>query len=783
MKSQFERWSATQAPEPGDWLSIAAANGLRSLLSDSDDDPVVIFDDTKTIVQTNAAARVLLDGNGAVKVGTLAVHEHFTRVTVAAEDVLAGESVRVVYTAQLPAGGMRSMVGTGIPLRNAADGRVVGGVFLVRAARATSMASGSGIDAEDRLFRLAGRLARFDGWTLDLADESIRWMHEGGLRLKESLSDAVTIDELAATLAPADAGRWQRSLARAVVEQNIFDVFVEHRLGTDDRVVMRWTGKPVLDPTSGQPRYVSGVAQDVTEIFEAQRARDQVERRLYDTLAALSDGVIRFDEQRNVAYANHVACQMLSLAADEAIGSSAEATLASVPAVLDLVRDIGSDSVSASRIERVISTGEFDWAVTAYRVDDSITLLMRDVTEEQRAYRAAQVAERELSKARRWEALGTLAGGLAHDLNNALTPITIATKLLDRAVVDEQHRSAITIIEQAVTRAKDMTAQVMSFSQVGRGPRGPVDLRALFDEVVRFSADVMGPEVDFQTEIAEDLPWVDVVETELYQALTNLLINARDAVLAREDDGQREVRLTVTTGAPSHHVTPWPHEVPETVVTIAVTDTGVGMPPSVEERIFEPFFTTKGPGRGTGLGLPTAQRVVRWSGGRLLVHTAQGVGTTFAMELPISSARTRTSPASFPASSTALHGNGRRVLVLDDEVSVTWAIQALLEESGYVVTSVDSTAAAIDQIERGPRFDAVIADLNLAGESGLEVAHNLQRRESDTALIIMTGSGIDNPVPASLAARVAAVVRKPFAPERLLSTLADALARREEDAQ
>jgi two-component system, cell cycle sensor histidine kinase and response regulator CckA len=359
-------------------------------------------------------------------------------------------------------------------------------------------------------------------------------------------------------------------------------------------------------------------------------------------------------------------------------------------------------------------------------------------------------------------------------LNNALTPITIAANLLNRGDLSEQQKPAVTVIEQAATRAKDMIAQVLSFAEVGRTPRGPVDITELVDEIRTFSAGVMNADIHCEIAVADTLPLVNGVASELYQVMTNLLINARDAVAARTDDGIREVLLSISAGPPMEHPSPWPRSVPDRVVRITVADTGVGMSPAVEERIFEPFFTTKGPNHGTGLGLASAQRIVRWSGGRLLTQTEQGKGTTFTVELPASP---RSTAATEPPRSVARNfpARSRRILLLDDEFAVLWTVEALLEEAGYVVSTAETTAGAIDQIERAPAFDAVITDVNLAGDSGLELVRYLSQRGGDTPILVMTGSGRSNPVPEPLVTHVSAVLRKPFQPDALLTALADAL--------
>jgi two-component system, cell cycle sensor histidine kinase and response regulator CckA len=783
VSAHYERWPTATAVLDHHWPGIVSANGLSSMLADTDDDPVVVFDNQGTIVLANRPARALFDlaleqsPPVAVPLTSLAIHEHNQRLRAAVDDALGGESVRVVFTGQLPAAGMSAMVATVIPLREVGGERMTGGLVLLRVTRAAT-AGAVGADhrsSGDRLLRLAARLAHFDGWTLSIADETIRFRNDGATLLQDLWQDGCTIATVVDTMTPDGAASWQRALVRAIAEHSIFDVTSEHHGSDGRRVILRWTGKVELDQETGRPQRVTGIAQDITEIAVARDDRDVVERRLADTLGALSDGVMRFSDTRRLVYLNAAATEMVGHAQHEFLGLTPEEIFANVPPVVELIRAAEEQGHDGSQREQVLVHGDTEWLVTVYRVERSTTLLIRDVTDQQRAARSAEDAERELAKARRWEALGTLAGGLAHDLNNALTPIAIAAQLLARSELTTQQESAVSIIEKSSNRAKDMIAQVLSFADLGRASRGPLAVDELATEITEFSRGVMPPGVDLSVTVAPDLPIVEADATELYQVLTNLIVNARDAVADADGSRPRAVTVTFSSGAPRAHAAPWPRTVPTHVVRIQVTDTGSGMSAEIRERIFEPFFTTKRPGRGTGLGLPSAQRIVRASGGRLFVQSEEGLGTTCVVELPAAAAsRDVVNPIdSEPAPDRA--GHGRRVLLVDDEFAVLWAVEALLDESGYTVSTAETVEQAVRLLDRDGTYDAVITDLNLSTGSGLDVIRAVASRSGSTPVIVMTGSGVAEPIPAPLGTSVFRLLAKPFHPDELVDALAQAI--------
>lgn len=204
------------------------------------------------------------------------------------------------------------------------------------------------------------------------------------------------------------------------------------------------------------------------------------------------------------------------------------------------------------------------------------------------------------------------------------------------------------------------------------------------------------------------------------------------------------------------------------------------MSEEVLEQIFEPFFTTKGPGRGTGLGLPSVLRIIRASGGRLIVASAEGVGTTFTVEIPALQQETSAQRDSMRNAPDRADGAGKHILVLDDEFAVRWAVESLLHEAGYTVSAVDSVESATATFDNAGRIDAVITDIDLANGSGLDLVRRAARTVSPCVVIAMTGSGAAQPVPASLESLVSDVLRKPFHPDALLAALDRAFTLRNE---
>src|SRR5690606_16320984 len=266
---------------------------------------------------------------------------------------------------------------------------------------------------------------------------------------------------------------------------------------------------------------------------------------------------------------------------------------------------------------------------------------------------------RHLLQAQRVETLGTIASGIAHDLNNVLTPILMAASSLRDDVADDMRAPHVNAIEASAARCAALVQQILHFARGAESHPVPVDVADVVNEVVRLARDSMGRATTIETSLPADLPPVLCESTQLHQVILNLVVNARDAmakgglitIAARRD------RLHARhDGAPPS---------PAGWVRVSVSDTGTGIPPELHDRIFDPFYTTKPPGHGSGLGLPTVLTIVRRHGGHVSLESEMGRGTTFHVQLPAAATKAAT-PRDLGESRHAGRAHPRaRVLVVD----------------------------------------------------------------------------------------------------------------------
>ena len=359
---------------------------------------------------------------------------------------------------------------------------------------------------------------------------------------------------------------------------------------------------------------------------------------------------------------------------------------------------------------------------------------IRDISERQRAQARQLHLESQLRRAQRLESIGTLAGGIAHDLNNALAPILMATELL-RLEFPGTAADDLGLIEAGARRGTTLVKQLLSYARGAEGDRLPVALAPLFIEVERMIRGTFPKNIELRVECAGALPAILGDATRLHQILLNLAVNVRDAMpeggtLTLE---ARETVVDATLESDVLNITPGRY------VVLRVTDTGSGIPPEIIDRIFDPFFTTKTPDRGTGLGLATTIGIVKGHAGFIRVYSTPGQGTTFRAYLPAYDVHG--SAAALPATPSApFVGHGETILVVDDEASVRDILRRVLTKMNFtVVTAPDGAGALREVAERGTAVAAVITDLHMPHLDGTSFVRALRTRLPGTGVIVVSG--------------------------------------------
>jgi len=372
-------------------------------------------------------------------------------------------------------------------------------------------------------------------------------------------------------------------------------------------------------------------------------------------------------------------------------------------------------------------------------------------------------------RAQRMESIGALSSGIAHDLNNSLAPITMATEMLRLRYPDEN--ALLSVIEQSSHRSSAMVKQLVSFAKGTAGERRTVASARLISELAAMIRSTFPGNIAVETEVAADLPDVIGEPTQLFQVLLNLSVNARDAM---PQGGCLRITARSRQVAPGEQVGSASPK-PGAYVEWAVADTGVGMTREVMARIFDPFFTTKGPDRGTGLGLVTSLGIIRRAGGVIGVASAPAQGTTFRVLLPVAPP---TSPVAMQLALPAPDeiGAGETVLVVDDEAALRETTQLLLAGANYrVVVAADGEEALRRVEELRDRLAVVITDLNMPGLDGLGLATELRRRGFRMPVVVSGGLLGEAESRAFRAVDVELFLNKPFSRADLFAALRRAL--------
>ena len=411
-------------------------------------------------------------------------------------------------------------------------------------------------------------------------------------------------------------------------------------------------------------------------------------------------------------------------------------------------------------------------------LEDRVLMRTRELEQSNEALRQAQQA---LIQQERLRALGQMASGIAHDINNAISPIALYTEsMLERETsLSPEARDRLVTIQRAIDDVAQTVARMREFYR----PREPeleqseLDLNQLVQQVVdltraRWSDQPQrrGVMIELKTELASSLPYIRGADNEIRDALTNLIFNAVDAM---PDGGMIHVRTSVPavpaqSGAPARRV--W----------LEVSDTGIGMHEETRRRCLEPFFTTKGE-RGTGLGLAMVYGMAQRHGCTLEIDSTPGAGTTVWLMFPLS---TTTSPSAARAATPLPTARNLRILIVDDDPALNESLRNTLEVDGHHVTTAGGGQAGIDAFlsarQTSEPFDIVITDLGMPYVDGRQVVDSVRASSPDTPIIMLTGWGQQTAAENDRTPRVDRLLSKPPRLQELRSALAELTAGRTE---
>ena len=387
--------------------------------------------------------------------------------------------------------------------------------------------------------------------------------------------------------------------------------------------------------------------------------------------------------------------------------------------------------------------------------------IARDITAQRRA-------ESQLNTAQKMEAIGRLAGGVAHDFNNILGIIGACSEFLrDRIDPSAEPAQYVENIKQAIERGSSLTRQLLSFSRSTAVKPQLLDLNERLKDVGKLLRPLMGDDVEIMIVSKSPAAVVEADPGHLDQIVVNLAVNARDAM----PRGGKFILETGTARFDEAFAQQHQNMAPGNYVVLAVSDTGSGMDSPTAARIFEPFFTTKGPGKGTGLGLATVYGIVKQSAGHIFVYSEAGHGTTFKIYLPNADHKIGLGSRA-EAETLAPDAKSATILLVEDDEIMRRLTRQLLEERGYAVVEANDGKAALEWVRSNPgRIDLVLTDVIMRNMSGPELVKELSGSNPGLKVVFMSGYTGELIAEREVLERGITLLEKPFSRNALLKTI------------
>ncbi len=526
----------------------------------------------------------------------------------------------------------------------------------------------------------------------------------------------------------------------------------EYRIGHSDGSIhhILAVGEVICD-ASGKPERLLGLVQDVTEFKQVEELHRTAERKKAEVVATRFHHVL--EDSLNEIYifdAETLKFIDVNRGARKNLGYSIEELRALTP--VDLKPEYTPESFAAAIEPLRKGTLEIFKFTTMHRrrdgslypVEVNLQLIghdepvfvafIYDLTERKKAEAEKDRLQRELRQSQKMQAVGVLAGGIAHEFNNLLTPIIgFSEMLMMGKLEDDPDFADLRAIQNAGNRAASLIQQLLAYGRMSLSQNRAVQLETIVEDTIRLIENTIPTNISVKKEFEEGLPAILGMPNEINQVILNLCINASHAMPA---GGEITIRLKNAGARKFTNIGGQSCE--GDFLKLSVQDTGLGINEDTMIRIFDPFFTTKEVGQGSGLGLSVVQGIVEQHEGHIEVDSTIGEGTTFDIYLPITQERAYATDVKIEQST---EGKGR-ILLVDDELMIIDLARSMLEELGYEVADyIDCEEALHSFAEHSKKFDLVITDYGMPKMNGKELAEQLKDIRPDIPIILITGYG------------------------------------------
>ena len=586
-----------------------------------------------------------------------------------------------------------------------------------------------------------------------------KWLEFTGKTLEQEIGNGWTQG-----IHPDDRQRYTEIYFNAFDARQTFSM--EYRL-QNKHGEYRW----VLD--KGTPRFDAdenfvGYIGSCIDITERKQAEEKIAQQAV-LLDVATDAILLRSLEGKILYYNQSAERMYGWTADEALGKKANQLLYReiTQELSEALQEVGRSGSWQGELNKITKQGReitvaSRWTLVSDEAGNpkSILTVDTDITEKKQL-------ENQFLRAQRLESLGTLASGIAHDLNNMLTPILAIAQLLPLKLghVDDTSKEMLQMLEANTKRGANLVKQVLSFARGNEGKRTVLQVKHLLKDIEQFAKGTFPKSITIERNLPRDLWTVSADATQLHQVFMNLVVNARDAmpdggILSIEaenkfiDESYAKMNIEAQVGF---------------YVVVTITDTGIGISPQIIDRIFDPFFTTKNIGEGTGLGLSTVLGIVKNHGGFVEVSSKVDSYTQFKIYLPSieDKASVISEDKQFPV------GNNELILVVDDEVGICEIIKTTLETYNFrVITAKDGIEALAIYVQRKKEINIVLIDIMMPLMDGETAIRTLEQINPQVKIIAMSGLLSNETLAETSGTIFEAFLSKPFNASELLNALA-----------